>query len=135
VANRRNATAAAGRFARLVGAPVVHAAHCGTIDCAMPWTPLHYRGRAEGGAAVFDADGRVLAFRDGRDGPGIAIADVSPGRRLPAEPVPESFWLCRRGPLPAAAWSYQNRHGRHWYRRHNPRPSGRAPHERSLASE
>lgn len=115
--NRRNATRAAERFARIVGAPVVHAAHCGPIDCPTPGLPLRYRGHAEGGAGIFAADGSVLAFRDRRAGPGVAIADVELKRRAPVLPVPEDFWLCDRGPIPTAAWWYQNRHGRRHYER------------------
>lgn len=117
-ANRANALGAAGRLAGMVGAPVAHAAHCGSIDCAMPWAPIRYRGHAEGGAAVFDAAGRALAFRDRREGPGLAVADVVVDRRKPLTSTPEEFWLCERGVIPSAAWWYQNHHGRRWYERH-----------------
>ncbi|MBI5310384.1 MAG: carbon-nitrogen hydrolase family protein [Actinobacteria bacterium] len=119
-ANRRNALGAAPNFARLVGAPLAHAAHCGPIECRMPWAPLRYNGRAEGGAAICDAAGRLLDFRDGRDGEGVAIANVTLLRAEPATEIPNDFWLCRRGPLPALAWSYQRAHGRRWYARHRP---------------
>lgn len=115
LANRRNAVRAAAVTARMTGAPVIHAAHCGTIECPMPLTPLPYRGQAEGGAAVYDATGNALAFRDAREGPGVAIADVQIGRIAPTAPVPGDFWLCNRGAIPAAAWWYQNLHGRHRY--------------------
>jgi predicted amidohydrolase len=117
-ANERNATRAAPRMARLVGAPVVHAAHCGRIECAMPWAPLRYRGRAQGGASVSDAYGRLLAFRDARDGEGVAVADVRIAAVPPAQPVNGTYWLVRRGPIPALAWEYQRAHGRRWYRDH-----------------
>lgn len=120
-ANRRNAVSAAPKLARLIGAPLAHAAHCGPIECRMPWAPLHYRGRAEGGASVCDAGGRLLDFRDARDGEGFAIANVTLGRVPPAAAIPSSYWLCRRGPLPALAWSYQRAHGRRWYSRHGTR--------------
>lgn len=110
--NRSNAHSAASLIARMTGAPVVHAAHCGPIECPMPLAPIRYRGRAEGGAAVFDADGNALAFRAGEDGPGVVSADVTIGRREPADPVPNDFWLVDRGLVPALAWEYQGRHGR-----------------------
>src|SRR5919206_233414 len=44
-ANARTAALVAERFARLVGAPVVHAAHAGELECPLPWTPFAYRGR------------------------------------------------------------------------------------------
>jgi predicted amidohydrolase len=116
--NERQAVGVAPRFARFVGAPVVHAAHCGQAVSPMPWSPLTYRGHFEGGASVTDAHGRVLAFRDRREGEGIAIADAQPGSVTPAEAVPDRFWLHRRDPLAAFVWSYQRAHGRRWYERH-----------------
>jgi predicted amidohydrolase len=115
--NRDNAISAAADLARLTGAPVAHAAHCGGIGCPTPWLPLRYRGNTEGGAAIFDADGSRLAYRDASQGPGLAIADVRLGRRAPAQAVPDDFWLRDRGTIAAAAWWYQNRHGRRFYAR------------------
>jgi predicted amidohydrolase len=117
-ANARTAATVAERFARLVGAPIVHAAHAGTLECPLPWMPVGYRGQFEGGAVVADAHGRVLARRDRREGAGYAIADVEPGRTTPLDPVPDSFWLHPRGPMPTAMWNLQRLHGKRWYRRH-----------------
>lgn len=117
-ANARTAARVAPAFARLVGAPVVHAAHCGAVECDMPWSPLRYRGHYEGGAVIADADGKVLAGRAGREGSGYVVADVTPGRTPPREPLPPGFWLHRRGAIPSFSWSYQRLHGRRWYARH-----------------
>ncbi|MBJ7458747.1 MAG: carbon-nitrogen hydrolase family protein [Thermoleophilaceae bacterium] len=116
-ANELNAVRAAPRFARLVGAPVVHAAHCGPIECPMPWAPFSYRGRAEGGASVSGPDGTLLDFRDAREGEGFAIADVQLGARDPVDAIRPDYWLCDRGALPAFAWTYQRMHGQRWYAR------------------
>ena len=123
-ANARTAATVAERFARLVGAPIVHAAHAGALECPLPWAPVRYRGHLQGGAVIADATGRVLARRDRREGPGIAIADVEIGRREPLDPVPDRFWLHPRGPMPAAMWNVQRAHGRRWYARH---VAGRPP--------
>ena len=117
-ANRARAIEAAESFALFLGAPVVHAAHSGELRCPMPWFPLPYRGRFEGGARVVAADGRVLAARDREQGEGVAIAELEPGRRTPVRDVPNRFWLHRRGAMAAFAWNYQRLHGRPWYRRH-----------------
>ncbi|BCJ87039.1 hypothetical protein [Effusibacillus dendaii] len=69
----------------VVGAPVVHASHCGSIECAMPWLPVRYRGYYEAGAMIVDAEGRILASRNRHEGTGIVVAYVVPGRR-PANP-------------------------------------------------
>jgi predicted amidohydrolase len=117
--NAATARRAPVTFTRLVGAPVVHGAISGEIRCRMPEVPfVPYAGCFEGGALVAAADGRVLAVRDGREGSGVAVADVEISRVTPAEPVPSRYWLHRRGLLPAIAWNTQRWHGRRWYRRH-----------------
>jgi predicted amidohydrolase len=123
---RRN-TATARRapavFGRFVGAPVVHGAMCGTVDCPMPELPLlRYRGHFQGGALIAAADGSVLAHRGREEGSGIVVADVDIGARPPAEPVPSRYWLHPRGPIPAVAWNTQRVLGARWYRRHVEQP-------------
>lgn len=116
---RRNAATArqaAASFAGFVGAPVLHAAHVGSLRCRMPWLPLGYAGRFEGGTMIVAADGTVLAAAG--DCEGVVVADVSVGRSAPSSAAPERFWLHPRGALPAAAWYYQRVHGRRYYRRH-----------------
>ncbi|WP_205695471.1 carbon-nitrogen hydrolase family protein [Conexibacter sp. SYSU D00693] len=114
----RHAMQAAPRFARALGVPVVHAAHAGPLACPMPWTGgITYRGHFEGGAAVCDGDGRVLAFRHRRDGEGVVAADVQPARRPLPAPLPDRFWLQTRGALPSVVWTYQRAHGRRAYAR------------------
>ncbi|RUP03992.1 MAG: carbon-nitrogen hydrolase family protein [Mycobacterium sp.] len=116
---RRNAATAreaAASFAGFVGAPVLHAAHVGAVRCRMPWLPLGYSGRFEGGTMIMAADGRVLAAAD--EGEGVVVADVSVGRVSPSSVVPERFWLHPRGALPAVVWHYQRVHGRRYYRHH-----------------
>ena len=123
-ANARTAAIVAERFARFVGAPVVHAAHCGPFECRLPWMALPYRGIVQGGAVIADAGGRVLARRDRREGPGFALADVQPGRVPPADALPDGFWLHPRGAIPTMMWHYQREHGRRWYATHT---RGRPP--------
>jgi predicted amidohydrolase len=126
-ANHRTAVNAASSFASFVGAPVVHAAHAGELRCAMPWLPLPYRGRFEGGTLITDARGRILAAIDRADGEGFAIAEVEPGRVEPITQSPDRFWLHKRGAVAALAWNYQRLHGRRWYRKHvRGRPARRA---------
>ena len=106
-------------FGRFIGAPVVHAAMCGEIACAMPDMPgMRYRGRLEGGALIADANGQVLAKREVGDGQGIVMADFQIGRTPPLEVIPDRFWLHRRQAMPAWAWASQRIHGRRWYARH-----------------
>ncbi len=114
-ANRSNSLAAVQDSARLIGAPVIHAAHCGEISCPMPGLPLAYRGFFEGNAAVVDADGKVIAHRCAEKGEGIVLAEVFLGSKSPNAEIPNRYWLRRRGFLPAFAWHQQRWIGRRWY--------------------
>jgi predicted amidohydrolase len=114
--------ATAGRapvaMSRLVGAPVVHANMSGPIDCGLPDLPgVRYRGRFVGAASITDASGAVVAARPAVQGPGVTVADVELGRRRPLDPVPDRFWLHRRGPMPAVVWHTQRLAGRRFYSR------------------
>lgn len=117
--NIQNAIGCIRDTARLVGAPVIHAAHCGPIDCAfMGLPPLTYRGYYEGNAAIVDSNGNVIAVRDGKDGEGFVCADLTLGAVPVHEDIPDSFWLRSRGILPTIGWNYQGFLGRLWYRKH-----------------
>lgn len=116
--NCQRARRAAAEFARYVGAPVVHAAHAGRLNCRMPETRLCYEGHFEGAALITDAAGTVLGERHWSDGAGVIVADVQSGRRRPALPVPDRSWLHPRGLLAATAWHTQRLHGRRRYRSH-----------------
>ena len=121
-ANEARATAAPATFARYVGAPVIHAAHSGTVECTFLGTPFPYKGHFEGGAQIVDATGRVLAFRGREQGEGIAMAEVELGRTAETY-ASDRFWLQKRGTIAAAAWSYQNLVGRRFYDRSHARRS------------
>lgn len=118
-ANAATAARAPRVFGRYVGAPVVHAAITGSVECQWPEFPsVTYRGHFQGGAQISDADGRVLARREGTEGSCFAIAEVDARRTPPVEAVPDRFWLHRRGALAAVAWHSQRVLGQRWYRRH-----------------
>lgn len=107
------------RTARMVGAPVVEATHCGRLDSGMPWVPwMRYRTYLRGGAQVLSAAGEVIARREPEEGPGIVVADIAIGRTHPHEDVPDGFWVEALGPVGDMLWHYQRVQGRRWYRRH-----------------
>jgi len=117
-ANRENSLGSVRDTARLAGAPVVHAAHCGRVECPMPGLPLRYRGRFEGNAAVIDARGKLVAHRTADEGEGVVCAQIVPGAVPAGGEVPGRAWLRARGPLPWFAWHHQRMLGRRWYRKH-----------------
>jgi predicted amidohydrolase len=116
-ANRQTAAGAAPAFARLVGAPVIHASHCGEVRCPGLGLPVRYAGHYEGPTGVYAADGGALAERPAAAGSGVVISDVEAGAVEPADAVPDRFWLHRRGPLPTFAWNWQRVLGRRQYAR------------------
>ena len=116
-ANARAAEASVRTFADFVGAPVIHASLCGPLVCPAYGLPLRYVGHYEGPTGIYDPSGRVVRERAADDGPGIAVADVEPRAVSPRAAVPDRFWLHRRGPLPAFAWSWQRQLGRRQYAR------------------
>jgi predicted amidohydrolase len=128
--NAALARRASETFATYVGAPVIHAAHSGELNCDMPWMPVGFRGHFQGGAVITDAAGMVLARRDRSEGPGFAIAEITPGRSEPVAETPDRFWLHKRGAIGAFTWNFQRAHGRRWYRRHT---SGRPAAEPAKA--
>ncbi|MBU2490278.1 MAG: carbon-nitrogen hydrolase family protein [Proteobacteria bacterium] len=107
-------------LARMVGAPVIHAAHAGRFSGRLPLVPgFPYDSHFLGETQIVDAHGRVLARRTRQEGEGFILAEVTPGRIEPRSPVPDRFWIPRIPWLIRLAWAYQNAHGRRYYRRKN----------------
>lgn len=115
--NSRNTLAAVQDSARLIGAPVIHASHCGVVECPTPGMPIKYRGYYEGNAAIVDAHGQLVAHRNAAEGEGIVCAEISVGSRSADMEIPERYWLRKRGLLPTIAWHQQRWLGRRWYAR------------------
>jgi predicted amidohydrolase len=84
-----------GRFARMLGVPVVHAAHAGDF-VGQSWPeqggtyPSHYLGEAQ----IVDGRGRVLARMSREEGEGVITADISFGS-IADEPevIPDRYWI------------------------------------------
>ncbi|MFL5906169.1 MAG: carbon-nitrogen hydrolase family protein [Solirubrobacterales bacterium] len=129
--NRGLARRAAQQFALFVGAPVIHAAHCGPLRCRMPWSPIGYEGHFEGWTMICDASGRVLAGRAAEHGEGVVAAEIEPRHVPPALEPPDRFWLHHRGVIPAFTWWYQRLWGRPWYREHVAGRAARPARERA----
>jgi N-carbamoylputrescine amidase len=109
------------RMARMLGVPVVHAAHAQDFECRIPLLPgLPYRSYYLGETMIVDATGKILARLACEDGEGIAVAEIEPGRTAPSQDPPESFWIPRLPLILKMAWVYQNAHGRWYYKRHRP---------------
>jgi len=111
--------AAPGDFARMLGVPFVHASHAGAFEGLTPGAEdVPYRSRWLGEAQIVDGRGEILARRDHRDGEGVIVAEVMPGRvPQPAAAIPEEFWVPELPELILDSWKIQNAHGREYYER------------------
>ena len=119
VRNREIMRSTPARFARLVDAPVIHAAHCGRFECETPGAPLlPYRSHYLGEAQIVAADGTLLARRLHEEGEGVIVAHgVTLTAGQAAEPLPERFWIPDLPAWARAMWTYQNAHGAREYQR------------------
>jgi predicted amidohydrolase len=107
-----------GRFAEMVGAPVVHASHAGSFSGRSPWLPgVPYESVYLGETQIVDGSGKILQRLTREDGDGVITAKITPGAVDPSEEIPDRFWIPE---LPWAirfVWKYQNVHGRRYYRK------------------
>lgn len=116
--NSHNFISTVRETARLIGAPVIHASHCGKFEGKFPSIPgLTYRGELEGHAAIIDSEGNILAHRSKEEGQGFIIADIKPGYNGRNEAIPDTFWLRKRGLLPTISWIADGFMGKRWYKK------------------
>jgi len=123
-AHRRNAAlmqAAPGVFANLVGAPLLHAAHCGVIQGDYLLTSggkrVGTRTQLMGETQIVSANGRVLARRKYEEGPGVVIADIDLHPAGELKIPPGGFWIAKLPLLFRLFWLHQNACGRAAYKR------------------
>jgi predicted amidohydrolase len=109
----------AAPFARLVGAPVVEATHCGSLECRDQLLPLNYRCRVGDGAKICSSDGVALASRAPEEGPGVVLAALEIGSTAPIDPLPDRKWIRSLGPLGSLMFAIQRWHGRAYYKKNN----------------
>jgi predicted amidohydrolase len=136
--NRRLSEEAPAELARRLGVPVLQASHCGPITShfmLVPGVPVapRYDTHFVGATQVVDAEGRMLAQRNTREGPGVVVADIHLGARAPLVPLEERFWIPRLPPLLRAYWHHQNACAKAYYARHGRAAGLRAAHAAARA--
>jgi predicted amidohydrolase len=121
------------RLARMLGVPVVHAAHAGEFRGRMPLLPgFPFKSYLLGETQIVAPDGEVLVRMAREEGAGFVMADIEPGAKAaPREPVPDRFWIPDLPWQLRFVWWYQNLHGR-WYYRWRTRPYRRREAASSL---
>ena len=111
-----------GTFARLVGAPLLHAAHASVIEgrfllTPLPGTTVPTRTQLMGETQIVDARGTILARRTYSEGAGVITAEITLGTTTPDDEIPNRFWVPDLDPLYRAIWHHQNFAGRSAYQR------------------
>ncbi|HEX4872790.1 MAG TPA: carbon-nitrogen hydrolase family protein [Nevskiaceae bacterium] len=122
--NRRLAEQAPVEFARRLGVPVLHAAHCGGFSSRFLVVPgqrwsVPHRSAFVGATQIVSAEGEVLARRHTEEGPGLVLATVTPGAVAPRQATdPQRFWMPPDLTVfHRAYWHHQNRCGKAFRRR------------------
>jgi predicted amidohydrolase len=99
------------RFARLVGAPVLHAAHVGSVQGQFALTPgirVGTKTRLMGETQIVDSSGTVRTRMGIDDGPGVISADITLGRVPHSLEPAQDFWSLDLPMMFRAFWAQQN---------------------------
>lgn len=83
------------RFARMLGVPIVHASHIGTVDNYSDSDLSSPRKRVYlGETQIVDRKGKILSRMSYEDGEGVILADVALGEiKVSHEAIPDRFWF------------------------------------------
>jgi predicted amidohydrolase len=112
--------AAPSRLSRMIGAPVLHAAHVGTVEGRFAITPnirVRTKSRLMGETQIVDRTGSVLARMGIDDGPGLITADIEIGAvKYSLEPA-QDFWSLDLPITFRLFWAQQNAATRPLYAR------------------
>ncbi len=116
---KRQQAALPGQVARLVGAPVAHAAHVGPIVSDTPLGPgLPWPTSMIGESQICDRDGTVLARLSEEDGEGHVSAEVEIAQPRPLDELRARRWIPDMTTIvtKGIAWYGMNAHGDVHYR-------------------
>ena len=88
------------RMAQMLGVPVIHGSNAGGFEGYFsPELPdVAYNSSYLGEASIIDAQGRVLARREGRAGEGVITAEITIDQPSPTSPIPQEFWTPKEMP-------------------------------------
>lgn len=105
------------KFARMLGVPVVHAAHAGEFEAETPLMPdIPYKSYYLGETQIIDGNGKILARLRHEDGEGIIIEDIDFSKKWkPSESIPDRFWIPDMPQELKQAWNIFNKHGEKYY--------------------
>ncbi|ODA30618.1 hypothetical protein A8L45_19955 [Veronia pacifica] len=121
--NQRLSSESPSRLAKAIGAPVIHASHCGQFSGKCLCVPgstvaVNYQSEFVGATQVVNAFGEVIAKRECSEGPGIVMAEIALGSVAPTLNFrPEDFWFADLTLLHKLFWWHQNACGKSYYQR------------------
>ena len=101
-----------GKFAQMVGIPVVHAAHAGDFEGETPLMPdIPYKSYYLGETQIVDGSGKILARLSREDGEGVILANIDLKKKWePSESIPDRFWIPDMPQELNQAWNIFNNH-------------------------
>ena len=109
-----------GRFARLLGVPVVLASHAGHFEgLQWPGKPVRFPSSYLGETQIVNGRGENLARMSREDGEGVITADIALGQ-VPGEHVtiPDRFWIPEMPEGEIRQWQAQLKSGHDFYVSH-----------------
>lgn len=106
-----------GRFARMLGVPVVHAANAGNfVGRSWPKEGTTYASHYLGETQIVDGNGGILARMSREEGEGVITADVSFGPiSQGAEAIPDRYWIAEFSEGTYRQWQSDLKTGREYY--------------------
>lgn len=106
------------KFARMLGVPLIHAAHAGDFEGEMLGMPnVPYKSYYLGDTQIVDGSGKILAHLSREEGEGVIMAEIDLTQKwTPSESIPDGFWIPKLPPQLLQTWQFQNKLGEDYYR-------------------
>jgi len=110
-----------GFLAGYIGAPLLHAGHCGILEggfLTVPGTRLTVATKTQlmGETQIIDARGTILKSRHYSEGPGLIVDDIALGAQAPRQTAPDGFWIPNLDKVSKLLWVHQNACGKAAYK-------------------
>ena len=106
-----------GRFARMLGVPVIHAAQAGSfVGRTWPNEGGTYASHFLGEAQIVDGTGSILARMAREEGEGVLTADITVGRvAQEPEAIPDRYWTADFSEQLYQQWKKDLKRGHEYY--------------------
>ncbi len=103
-------------FSKLLGIPLVHSCHCGTVTAfRFPDADITQTRQLVGAAQFINADGQVIARRRFDEGESLLISDIELNQSTKKD-YPDKFWIPDLPDSYLQAWETLNPKGEDYYK-------------------